>query len=73
MRIEVDGASADLTLPAGKSLLFCSSASLLVGSDGERAQLGRFDAAIVEGGGTLRIEGHGQFLLMELSPVADLP
>ncbi len=60
--------------PAGRQvLIFCNSASLLVGSDGERAQLGRFDAAIVEGGGTLRIEGHGQFLLMELSPVADLP
>jgi uncharacterized protein len=66
--------SAAQIYPAGRQvLIFCNSASLLVGSDGERAQLGRFDAAIVEGGGTLRIEGHGQFLLMELSPVADLP
>jgi len=60
--------------PAGRQvLIFCNSASLLVSGDGERVQLGRFDAAIVEGGGTLRIEGHGRFLLLELSPVADLP
>jgi environmental stress-induced protein Ves len=59
--------------PAGRQvLIFCRSVSLLVSGDGERAQLGRFDAAIVESG-TLRIEGHGQFLLLELSPVADLP
>ena len=64
---QVDG-SMQLDFARKEALLFCKSGSLLVGCDGAEGRLGRFDTALVEGDNPLRIEGNGQFVLIEFSP-----
>ena len=63
--LEVDR-SMELSLGSEEALLFCRSGSMLVDCDGSREQLGRFDAARLNGSGALRIEGSAQFFLVEL-------
>ena len=50
----------------GQALLFCGAGDLLVGGGERQEKLGRFDTAILDGGGALRIEGKAQFFLIEL-------
>jgi environmental stress-induced protein Ves len=59
----VDGLT-DISLDSAQALLFCRSGSMLVGTG--QAELGRFDAAILNGP-LLRIEGRGSFFLVEFS------
>ena len=62
--LEIDG-TMELSLGSLEALLFCRSASMLVGSQGGQERLGRFDTAMLDGSGALRIEGRGQFFLIE--------
>ena len=65
---DIDG-SVELMAESAATLLFCRSGKMLLGIDGRNEKLGRFDAAILPGPQPVRIEGRGQFFLIEFNPV----
>lgn len=62
---DVDG-SMQLEILGARALLICGSGELLVGYGDRQEKLGRFDAAMLDGGDALRIEGSARFFLIEL-------
>jgi environmental stress-induced protein Ves len=68
-KVVVNGVNGRMEVPrdAPEALLFCQSETLLVGMDGRREELRRFDAALLHGQSALTVEGNGRFLLIELS------
>lgn len=64
---EING-SAEIEPRGAASLLFCRSGDIFVGVGDQQEKLGRFDAAILSGPQPLRVEGRGQFFLIEFSP-----
>ncbi len=60
---ELDG-SAEFSLEAAQTLLFCCTGSMLVGG-GRQERLGRFDTAVLDDCGALWIEGSARFFVVE--------
>jgi environmental stress-induced protein Ves len=57
----------EVTAKSAATLLFCRSGDMHVAIGGRHETLGRFDATILSGPQPVRIEGPGQFLLIEIS------
>lgn len=66
---DVEGAM-HLEIAASQVLLICGAGELLAGHGGRREKLGRYDAAVLERGDALRIEGRSRFFLIELDRLA---
>lgn len=63
---EFDGSTE--IVPEGAALLFCRSGEMFAWAGGVQNRLGRFDAVLLSGPQPLRIDGRGQFFLIEFSP-----
>jgi len=53
-----------LEISGDQALLICGSGDLFAGGD-RQAKLSRFDTAVLDGSGPLRIEGKARFFLIE--------